>query len=158
MVALSSTPARPQSTTVAKRAPSIELPALDGGRVDLSKLRGRPVVISFWTTWCPPCRVEFPELIRIHSAYASDGLYVLAVNGRDQEYSTKEVQRFVDHFIVPFPIALDTRGSVRRAYRIEGQPSTVFIDAAGIIRSIHTGRITPTELEAGIALIIPRAH
>ncbi|HUQ20796.1 MAG TPA: TlpA disulfide reductase family protein [Gemmatimonadaceae bacterium] len=155
---LSGTPVLSQSVTLTKRAPPIDLPALNGGRVDLSKFRGHPVVISFWTTWCPPCRVEFPELIRIHSAYASDGLYVVAVNGRDQEYSTKEVQRFVDHFIVPFPIALDTRGSVRRAYRIEGQPSTVFIDAAGIIRSIHTGRITPAELEAGIALIIPRTH
>ena len=126
--------------------------------MDLSKLRGHPVVISFWATWCPPCRVEFPELIRIHSAYAADGLYVLAVNGRDQELSTKEVQRFIDHFIVPFPIALDTRGSVRRAYRIKAQPTTVFVDSQGMIQRMHTGRITPSELEQGIALIIPRIH
>jgi len=83
---------------------------------------------------------------------------VLAVNGRDQELSTKEVQRFIDHFIVPFPIALDTRGSVRRAYRIKAQPTTVFVDSQGMIQRMHTGRITPSELEQGIALIIPRIH
>jgi len=143
-----------QSLKPGRRAPEIDLPTLSGGRVELSRMKGHPVIISFWGTWCPPCRDEFPELVKVQARYARDGLYVLGVNGRDQERSTKDVQRFVELFPVSFTIALDKRGSVRRAYRIEGQPTTVFIDSAGIIRKVHTGRISAEELEAGIGLIL----
>ena len=74
---------------------------------------------------------------------------------RDQERSTKDVQQFVDFFAAPFTVALDRRGSVRRAYRIEGQPTTVFIDAAGVVRSVHTGLINRDQLDRGVALILP---
>jgi len=144
-----------QPAKVGKRAPKIDLPTLTGGRVELSKMRGHPVVVSFWGTWCPPCRDEFPELIRIQAKHAAAGLYVIGVNGRDQERSTKDVRRFVDLFPVSFTIALDMRGSVRRAYRIEAQPTTVFIDSSGFVRQVHTGRITPEELEEAVALILP---
>lgn len=140
-----------------KRAPEIDLTTLSGGRIELSKLRGNPVIVSFWGTWCPPCRKEFPELVRVQAKYAARGLYVVAVNGRDQERSTKEVQQFVDAFAVSFPIALDRRGSVRRAYRIRGQPATIFIDGSGVIRKVHTGWIDPEELDSGIELILPPA-
>ena len=144
-----------QPLRVGKRPPEIDLQTLTGGRVKLSKLRGRAVVISFWGTWCPPCRIEFPELTRLHEKHGESGLYVLAVNGRDQERSTKDVQQFVDFFAAPFTVALDRRGSVRRAYRIEGQPTTVFIDAAGVVRSVHTGLINRDQLDRGVALILP---
>jgi len=144
-----------QPAKIGKRAPEIDLPTLTGGRVELSKMRGHPVVVSFWGTWCPPCRDEFPELIRMQAKHADAGLYVIGVNGRDQERSTRDVQRFVELFPVSFTIALDKRGSVRRAYRIEAQPTTVFIDSSGFVRKVHTGRISPDELEQGIALILP---
>lgn len=144
-----------QPLRVGRRPPEIDLPTLTGGRVQLSKLRGRAVIISFWGTWCPPCRTEFPELIRLHENHGESGLYVLAVNGRDQERDTKAVQQFVDFFAAPFTVALDKRGSVRRAYRIEGQPTTVFVDAGGVVRSVHTGLITRDQLDRGVALILP---
>jgi peroxiredoxin len=137
------------------RAPEIDLPTLAGGRVKLSTLRGQPVVVTFWGTYCPPCRVEFPELVRAQRTYGPAGLYVLGVNGRDQEYSTKDVQRFVDQFAVPFTIALDTRGRSRTAYRIIGLPTTVFVDTAGVVRRIHFGPIDGEALDRGIATILP---
>lgn len=137
------------------RAPEINLPALDGGRVQLSKLRGHPVVVSFWGSWCPPCREEFPELIRAYRAHSAAGLNVLGVNGRDQEFSTKHVQQFVDEFSVPFPVALDQRGRTRVAFLILGLPTTVFIDTSGIVQRIHRGPISREELERGIALLLP---
>jgi thiol-disulfide isomerase/thioredoxin len=124
----------------------------------LSALKGHAVIVSFWGTWCPPCRTEFPELVRVHEEHAESGLYVLAVNGRDQERSTNDVQQFVEFFSVPFTVALDKRGSARRAYRIEGQPTTVFIDASGIVRGVHTGLITREQLDRGIASILPQAQ
>ena len=153
-LALSAAGADAQTGATGKRAPDINLPTLSGGRFDLSKLRGNPVVVSFWGTWCPPCRKEFPELVRVQAEHAQAGLRVVAVNGRDQERSTDDVERFVGTFAVTFPVALDKRGAVRRAYRIVGQPTTVFIDSSGVVRKVHVGLIEPDELDKGIALIL----
>lgn len=144
-----------QAVKAGSPAPEIDLPLLAGGRVQLSKLRGHPAVVSFWGTWCPPCRSEFPELMRLHTAHSDDGLVVLGVNGRDQELSTKDVKKFVDEFTVSFPIALDQRGSARRAYRLVGLPTTVFIDSAGVIQRINMGPISREEIDRGLALIFP---
>ena len=135
-------------------APDINLSTLAGERFSLSKLRGNAVVISFWGTWCPPCRKEFPELIRVQAEHAKAGLRVVAVNGRDQERSTADVERFVSAFPVSFPVVLDKRGTARRAYRIVGQPTTVFIDSSGIVRKVHVGLIDRDELDSGVALIL----
>ena len=139
-----------------KPAPEIDLPTLNSGRVTLSKMRGHPVVVSFWGTWCAPCRAEFPLLVSAQLKHSEAGLYVLAVNGRDQERNTADVQRFAEGFTVPFTVALDKRGRARRAYRMEAQPMTVFIDAAGIIRMVHSGLISAEELDRGIEMILPR--
>ena len=138
-----------------RRAPEIDLMTLAGDRFKLSSLRGNAVVISFWGTWCPPCRKEFPELVRVQSEHQQAGLRVVAVNGRDQERSIEDVERFVRAFPVSFPIALDKRGTARRAYRIVGQPTTVFIDSSGVVRKVHIGLIDPDGLDKGIALILP---
>jgi len=144
-----------QTVTRGARAPDIDLPTLTGGRVKLSTLRGHPVVVSFWGSWCPPCREEFPELVRLQQQYDSAGLRVLGVNGFDQEYGTKAVQRFVDEFSVSFPIALDTRGQSRRAFYIAFLPTTFFIDTAGIIQHIRIGGMKREDLERGVATIFP---
>jgi len=79
--ALAATSATAQPVRQGARAPEIDLPTLAGGRVQLSKLRGRPVVVSFWGSWCPPCRSEFPELVRAHREYGPAGLTVSASMG-----------------------------------------------------------------------------
>lgn len=145
-----------QPITPGAAAPEIDLPALTGGRVQLSKLRGHPVIVSFWGTWCPPCRDEFPELVRLHDTHGPAGLVVLGVNARDQERNTKNVKAFLDEFGVSFPVALDQRGRARRTYRLVGLPTTVFIDSVGTIREIHRGAISREQLERGVALILPR--
>jgi thiol-disulfide isomerase/thioredoxin len=136
-------------------APEIDLPTLEGGRVKLSALRGHPVVVTFWGTWCPPCRVEFPELVAAHQKYREAGLEVLAVNQRDQELRTSDVQAFVKEFSVEFTVALDSRGRSRRSYRLIALPTTVFIDSAGIIQEVHMGPINRNELARGLAMILP---
>lgn len=153
-LALAASTAGAQSVGLAERAPELDLPRLGGGRVQLSTLRGHPVVLSFWGTWCPPCRSEFPDLVRAHEQHGAAGLVVVGVNGRDQEYSTKDVTKFVTEFAVPFPIALDERGRMRQAFHIVGLPTTVFIDSTGVVRAMHIGPITRAELESGIAAIM----
>src|SRR4030095_2017296 len=103
-------------------APEIDLPMVTGGRIQLSKLRGHPVVVSFWATWCPSCRTELPELVRLQETHGPAGLRVLGVNARDQERSTKTVKAFLDQVGASFPVALDRRGKARQRYRLIGLP------------------------------------
>jgi cytochrome c biogenesis protein CcmG, thiol:disulfide interchange protein DsbE len=148
-------PASAQRVRVGGPAPEIDLPALGGGRVQLSKLRGHPVVVSFWTTWCPSCRTEFPDLVRAQQTHGPAGLKIVGVNGRNQELSTKDVQKFVDEFSLPFPVALDQRGRALQAFRILGLPTMVFVDSGGVIRQIHRGPISHEDLDRAIAAILP---
>ena len=155
MLLLLPTSGKAQEIARGTRAPEIELSKLHGGKVKLSSLRGHPVVVTFWGTWCPPCRDEFPELAAIYRRYHGEGLEVLAVNQRDQELSTKDVQAFVDEFAVTFPVLLDPRGRSRRNFRLIALPTTVFIDSGGIIREVHSGPITREQLARGVATIVP---
>jgi thiol-disulfide isomerase/thioredoxin len=137
-------------------APEIDLETLEGGRVRLSRLRGHPVVVTFWGTWCPPCKEEFPELVAAHRRYREAGLEVLAVNQRDQELRTSDVAAFVKEYGVEFIVALDPRGKSRRSYRLIALPTTVFIDSAGIIQQVNSGPITPVQVAAGLTRILAR--
>ena len=147
-------PAGAQEIQPGKPAPEIDLPTLKGGQVKLSGLRGHPVVVSFWGTWCPPCKVEFPELVAAHRKYREAGLEVIAVNQRDQEIRTADVEAFVKEYKVEFIVAMDQRGKSRRSYRLIGLPTTVFIDAGGIIRQVNSGPIAPSQLARGLASIL----
>jgi thiol-disulfide isomerase/thioredoxin len=153
-LAMSAPNARAQKVGPGSSSPEIDLPTLNGGRVKLSALKGHPVVITFWGTWCPPCREEFPQLVAAQKQYRDAGLVVLAVNERDQELTTKAVQDFVNEFGVDFPVALDSRGRTRRNFRLVGLPTTIFLDAAGVIRAVHPGPISNVDLSDALAVIV----
>ena len=153
-LAVSAPDAHAQGIGRGSTSPEIDLPTLDGGRVKLSALKGHPVVVTFWGTWCPPCREEFPELVAAQKQYRDAGLVVLAVNQRDQEFTTKAVQDFVNEFGVDFPVALDSRGRTRRSFHLVGLPTTIFLDAAGVIRAVHPGPIGHAELTDALAIIV----
>lgn len=139
------------------RAPDIALRTLEGAPFRLSLLRGSPVVLTFWGTWCPPCREEFPALADAHRKHQGAGLRVVAVNQRDQELATTDVQKFVQEFSVPFTVVLDPRGRSRREYRLVGLPTTVFIDSAGRIVHTISGPVSRAQLANGLTAIgIPR--
>jgi len=135
-------------------APSINLKLLGGGRAELEALRGRPVLINFWATWCAPCRQEMPDLAAIRQAHEASGLEVLAVNLTDQE-RLKDVQAFVAELALPFPVLLDERGRAREGYGITTLPTTYFVDTLGLVRGAHSGPLTRGALERGLALILP---
>jgi len=160
LLALAASAASAQSVKVGTRAPNIDLPVLSGGRVKLSELRGHPVVVTFWQTWCPSCRSEFPELIKVNAANAVAGLVVLGINDPMQEHSSgdgaKHVKLFVEEIGVSFQIALDKNGRARDRFGILTLPTTIFIDSDGVVQAINRGPTSRDELERGIATILPK--
>ncbi len=120
-------------------APPIDLPLLGGaGRLELAALRGRPVIVTFWATWCAPCIEELPVLDRLYRARAAagGGPHVYAVNvdepGPDRE---TRVQRTVERLHLALPVALDD-GRAGAAYSVATIPMLVRIDEGGRVREV----------------------
>lgn len=138
---------------IGQPAPAIDLETLEGGRASLGALRGHPVLINFWASWCHPCRDEMPQIIRRYQELHHAGLEVLAINLTDDE-KKKDIQRFVDELRLPFPVLLDVKGKVRRRYNLLGVPLTVFVDTAGTVAGVNAGPMTPAALERGLSSIL----
>lgn len=120
-------------------APDFTLDTLDGNVVTLSELRGKVVVVNFWTTWCPPCRAETPALETSYEQYKDSGVIILGVNLTNQDV-IGEVESFVEEFGLTYPILLDRDGTVGSTlYQIKGLPSTFFVNRQGIIRTLLVG-------------------
>ncbi len=121
-------------------APAFRLATLEGRTLDLGELRGRPVVLNFWASWCGPCKEEAPLLERVWKTYRDRGLVVVGVNIQDLE---ADARRFVRENGITYPNVRDRDGRVNRAYGVTGVPETFFIDPAGrIVRKFPGAVVT----------------
>ncbi len=119
-------------------APDFTLKTLEGHTVRLSELRGKKVVlINFWATWCPPCRLEMPTMQHIYSEYKERGFEILAVNIEPD--AQQEIRDFVKELRLTFPILLDPDMKVSRKYHLIGLPVSILIDRQGIVRAKDVG-------------------
>lgn len=132
-------------------APGFTLATLDGDTFSLDELRGAPVVLNFWATWCGPCRRELPALQAAAERYDGEVLIV----GVDQGEDASTVQAFADELGLTFPVPLDGELDVAHDYNVKGLPTTFFIDADGVIRHIWTGEMNSVTLAEGISRIWP---
>ena len=130
------------SPSVGSRATDFTLSSLSGETIKLSELKGKPVIINFWATWCGPCLLEMPNIQKLYEKYP-DQFEVLAVNAGESE---RTVQKFVDAVGLTFIILLDVDGEVQQQYWIKGYPTSYFIDKDGIIRFQHIGLLTEAQL------------
>jgi peroxiredoxin len=138
---VSSTQPQAQPGAVAKEgfsAPDFTLDLLGGGKVTLSDLRGKMVLVNFWTSWCPPCRQEMPAIESVYRSYKDIGLVVIGLNLTAQD-SKQDAASFAQEVGVTFPIALDLDNSVGALYRVTALPTSFFIDRKGVIRSVIVG-------------------
>lgn len=125
---------------------------LDGNAVTLSDLRGRPVVLNFWATWCPPCRLEMPALEDTQRDYQAHDVVVLTVN---QSETGEQVRDFFDAVGLDLPALLDSDGEVGIAYGAAYLPSTVFIDPNGQITAMHRGIISRSQIDGYMLRTLP---
>jgi thiol-disulfide isomerase/thioredoxin len=116
-------------------APDFELENLEGKSVKLSGLKGKPVFLDFWATWCGPCRRALPHTQEFAKKY-KDKAHIYAINVRE---SKEKVQQFMEQNNYTFPVLLDTEGEVARTYQVSGIPQFVIIDAEGKIQLIKVG-------------------
>jgi cytochrome c biogenesis protein CcmG, thiol:disulfide interchange protein DsbE len=131
-------------------APRVELPGLRGGRVRLADLRGRPVVLNFWASWCPPCLAEMPEFQRVHQRLG-DRVAFLGVNQRDQAQAAEQLARSTG---VTYPLALDVAGRSFDAFGGLGMPTTVLIRADGTVADIFAGQLDGALLSERIRRVL----
>jgi cytochrome c biogenesis protein CcmG/thiol:disulfide interchange protein DsbE len=134
------------------RAPALRLPGLDGGRVDLAALRGRPVVVNFWATWCQPCVREFPLLRQAAAAHRPDRLAVVGVLVNDRPAAARA---FARRHGATWPIALDPTAATAGRWGAVGLPHTWFIRPDGTLASHQLGELTPAALDRQLASILP---
>ncbi len=139
----------PVSPQIGGLSPDFSLTALDGSTFTLSETRGRPVLLNFWATWCPPCRAEMPA-IQSRAAEWGDDLLVVGIEVGEPP---NEVQAFVDSFGLTFPVVLDRRGSVAHRYLVQGLPTTVVLDADGVVQARHVGAMSERDLDGYLAQV-----
>ena len=119
-------------------APDFELKTPEGEIVELSDLRGQPVLVNLWATWCPPCRAEMRSIEKVYQAYKDQGFTVLAVNMTYQD-DPSAVMPFVNEQGLTFPILLDETSQMAKAYQLRSLPSSYFIRRDGVINEVVIG-------------------
>ncbi|HWH36716.1 MAG TPA: TlpA disulfide reductase family protein [Candidatus Limnocylindrales bacterium] len=132
-------------------APDFELQRLDGGTLRLSELRGRPVIVNFWASWCIPCREEFPILRDARLRHAADGLEIVGVVHRD---SLDSARRFAADHNATWPMVDDREEQAWNAYGAQLLPFTLFVDREGIVRAVSFGPPPPTVMEQYLERIL----
>ena len=140
-----------QSTT--NPAPNFTVLDKDGNTVEFSSKKGKPIILNFWASWCPPCKAEMPDFEEAYKKYG-DKVEFMMVNLTDGNRET--LQKAKDHVSsngYTFPVYFDTQSTAAYAYSISSVPATYIIDAEGNIVAHAIGMITANDLEAAILLV-----
>jgi cytochrome c biogenesis protein CcmG, thiol:disulfide interchange protein DsbE len=144
----------PGHPLVGETAPPIELTTIDGHPFRLSDLRGHPVLLNFWATWCPPCRDEFPLMVKAYAAHGEDGLRIVGVLHDD---FADGARRFAADMGATWPIVDDPDDRAFSDFVVPGLPTSYFIDRDGIVRAFSFGGFTEDGLSAQLETILSGA-
>lgn len=131
-------------------APDFVLPGLEGGEYRLSDYKGRPVLINFWGTYCPPCVEEMPLIQKVYDEHRDQGLVVLGVNENDPAVTARA---FVRQLELTFPILMD-RDRVRKAYGVTAYPATFFVNGDGVVVEFKEGAMDEAYLRSVLSRLM----
>ncbi len=139
-------------TTVGARAPTWELPDLDGNLISSESFRGDIVVLNFWATWCPPCRAELPDFVEAQAAYREKGVSFIGVSV--DMGAPEHVREFVENYGLNYPVVMATAEIVGDYGNVEAIPTTFFIGRDGRIADMQIGGMDGSMLRAKIDRIL----
>lgn len=135
-----------------KPAPEFELKDLNGKTVHLSDYRGKAVVLNFWATWCPPCKVEMPWFVDLQERYGSQGLVILGVALDDA--SKEQIAKFASDMKLNYPVLIG-EDKVAQAYGgVEMLPTTFYIDRNGKVTERVFGLLDRKEIEENAVKVL----
>jgi cytochrome c biogenesis protein CcmG/thiol:disulfide interchange protein DsbE len=147
-----------------KQPPDFELALLSGGKLSSDELKGSPVVLNFFASWCAPCREEAPLIERMWQRYRNDGVRFVGVNIKDTKANAK---RFVREYGVTYPVVADPNQVLAGALDVNGLPQTFFVNEEWKLLSVSSGErigarsgtgvfgaISATELERNVRLLL----
>lgn len=137
-----------QLAQVGKPAPQFTVTGVDGSKLNLKQFTGRPVFMNFFATWCPPCKLELPNIVKQYPTYKSRVVFF----GLDQEETPDLIKPFVKQYSIAYLVGID-QGEVAAAYGVAAIPESVFIDRHGIVRAIWRGFMPPKIFAQDMALI-----
>ena len=140
------------SPLVQKAAPGFRIAAYDGADLSLERLKGKPLVLNFWASWCfPACYEEAPLLEATWRKYKDQGLMMVGVDIQDKEVNGRE---FISRFNFTFPNGPDPGSKISIDYGVYGVPETFFIDRQGRIAYKHVGALDPELMEERVRLLL----
>ncbi len=131
-------------------APDFTLADLSGTQVSLSDFKGQVVLLNFWATWCPPCKLEMPTLQQHYVDFKDQGLVVVGVEAGEPK---AEVQAFAAEQRLTFPILADEKSAVTDQYRVLALPTTFVIDRQGVIVRQHRGMMDEAQVDEYLAAL-----
>ncbi|MDQ2806103.1 MAG: redoxin domain-containing protein [Chloroflexota bacterium] len=140
------------SIKIGAPAPDFTLTRPDGGSVTLSSYRGQKWVwLNFWTTWCPHCKIEMPQMQELYAQYKDQGLEIIGV---DDAEPLAPVQKFISSGGYSWPMAMDFNSAVSHQYRVAGLPTHLFVGRDGIIKYIVIGGIERPQMEQAVKALL----
>ena len=140
-----------QEAVVGKPAPDFSFTTLDGKAIKLSDLKGKPVVVNFWASWCHFCAQEAPDLEAAYNQYKSQGLQMLGV-GADPNDPPDALKKKVAELKITYPVG--PGADAAKAYGVTGFPTTFFVDSKGVLVSQLVGARPKAQLDAEVKKIL----
>jgi peroxiredoxin len=125
-----------EEVAVGSVAPDFTLKSLDGTNIRLAEQRGKTVLITFWASWCSPCRIELPHFQKLQRNLGKDKITVLAVSADSR---LEDVTAFSKELALTIPMLFDPGLNINQLYRVRAMPTTFIVDSSGVIRNIHMG-------------------
>jgi peroxiredoxin len=135
-----------------QKAPNFSLKTANGKTIELSKLKGKVVVVNFWATWCPPCRAEIPGFVDLYKKYKSKGVEIVGIS-LDQE-GWDAVNPFLQKNNINYPIVVGNEELSNSYGSIEAIPTTFIIDKKGYIAEHHVGYFEKEKLEKALKSLL----
>lgn len=142
------------SSALAKgdKPPGFKLADLNNVAHDWKEYEGKPVILNFWGTFCPPCRDEMPALQKQYEKWHDQGLELVGINLSEDQIT---VERFAEEVGAKFPILLDKDKKTERSFGLKQYPTTFFINADGTIQSVVIGGpLTEEDIEKRVKLLL----